>query len=290
MSQQFNDGTSSGIPISHYAVWGDTSAGYGAVGTSALGTGVWGLSTSGIGVSGSSDTSIAVLGWSGTSAGVAGYSGSNFGVYGRGANAGVVALNLNNQNAAYLASGCCAAWFTGEVVVSGPLFKNGGGFRIDHPLDPGGKYLTHSFVESPDMKNIYDGIAVLDPKGQAEVKLPAWFQALNNDFRYQLTPVGASGPGLHIAQEIAENRFRIAGGAPGMKVSWQVTGARADAWANAHRIEVERDKPGEERGRYLNPQLHNQPEDKAVDWALRSARRMRPKELEKPVFPHPPKN
>ena len=38
-----------------------------------------------------------------------------------------------------------------------------------------------------------------------------------------------------------------------MKVSWQVTGIRQDAYANANRIQVEVDKPKEERGRYLHP-------------------------------------
>src|SRR6478736_942981 len=42
------------------------------------------------------------------------------------------------------------------------ISKLSGQFRIDHPLDPLHKYLQHSFVESPDMKNVYDGITVLD--------------------------------------------------------------------------------------------------------------------------------
>jgi trimeric autotransporter adhesin len=56
----------------------------------------------------------------------------------------------------------------------GSLSKSGGGFRIDHPLDPAGKYLCHSFVESPDMKNVNDGSTVLDGQGRAEVVLPDW--------------------------------------------------------------------------------------------------------------------
>ena len=42
------------------------------------------------------------------------------------------------------------------------------------------------------MKNIYDGVVTLDVYGEAEVQLPAWFEALNTDFRYQLTAIGAS--------------------------------------------------------------------------------------------------
>jgi hypothetical protein len=58
-----------------------------------------------------------------------------------------------------------AAYLDGEVTVNGQLIKRAGSFKIDHPLDPANKYLCHSFVESPDMKNVYDGVVVLDRKG-----------------------------------------------------------------------------------------------------------------------------
>ncbi len=74
--------------------------------------------------------------------------------------------------------------------------------------------------------NIYTGNAILDNSGEAVVSLPKWFEALNADFRYQLTAIGAAAPNLHVAQEIANHQFSIGGGAPGMKVSWQVTGVR----------------------------------------------------------------
>jgi hypothetical protein len=93
-----------------------------------------------------------------------------------------------------------------------PITKGGGGFKIDHPLDPTNKHLWHSFVESPDMKNIYDGVTILDERGEAVVELPDWFEALNRDFRYQLTAICGAAPNLHIAEEVAGNRFRIAGG------------------------------------------------------------------------------
>jgi hypothetical protein len=112
------------------------------------------------------------------------------------------------------------------------LFTN---IKIDHPLDPANKYLYHSFVESPDMKNVYDGLVALDENGEAEIELPDWFGALNKDFRYQLTAIGAPGPNLYIAEEISDavtnfgstgsnknnnSRFKIAGGRSGTKVSW----------------------------------------------------------------------
>jgi hypothetical protein len=142
---------------------------------------------------------------------------------------------------------------TGTVAVMGTLTKGGGSFKIDHPLDPENKYLSHSFVESPDMKDIYDGVTRLDANGDATVTLPGWFEALNQDFRYQLTSVGKPSPGLYVAEEIHNHQFKVSGGAPGAKVSWQVTGIRHDAFADAHRIVVEENKSLAERGTLLYP-------------------------------------
>ncbi len=114
------------------------------------------------------------------------------------------------------------------------------------------------------MMNIYNGLVVLDSHGEAAVNLPDYFQALNTDFRYQLTAIGAPGPNLYVAEEISGNHFRIAGGKPGAKVSWQVTGVRQDAYAKAHRINVEEDKPAEQKGRYLHPELFGATEREAV--------------------------
>jgi hypothetical protein len=84
---------------------------------------------------------------------------------------------------------------------------------------------------------------------------------LNQDFRYQLTSMGAPGPTLHIAEEIAYHQFKIAGGQPGTKVSWQVTGVRRDAWAEVNRVEVEKETLEAESGRYLHLQLYGQSEE-----------------------------
>jgi hypothetical protein len=105
------------------------------------------------------------------------------------------------------------------------------------------------------MMNIYNGVVALDRKGQAWITLPDYFKALNADFRYQLTAIGAPGPNLYVAKEISGNRFKVAGGRPGARVSWQVTGIRQDAYAKAHRIQVEEEKPAQERGHYLHPEL-----------------------------------
>ena len=144
---------------------------------------------------------------------------------------------------------------SGITYIYGTLQKSAGSFTIDHPLDPLHKNLSHSFVESPDMMNIYNGVIRLDGQGRATVKLPDYFETLNQDFRYQLTPVGAFAP-VYVAQKIKGNSFRIAGGKPGMEISWQVTGIRHDDYANAHRIIVEEDKPFRVKGP-LNPPAVN---------------------------------
>jgi hypothetical protein len=195
-----------------------------------------------------------VSGW-GNSKGVAGYAygsdtyGVRFGVYGSatggttGYNAGV--YGVASGGGAFNYAGC----FSGDVEVTGTLSKGGGSFKIDHPLDPANKYLQHSFIESPDMMNVYNGNVILDASGQAAVSLPDYFETLNRDFRYQLTCIGGFAP-VYVADKVLGNRFRIAGGTPGLEVSWQVTGIRQDAFANAHRIRVEIDKPPMEPGTY----------------------------------------
>jgi hypothetical protein len=151
----------------NYGVFGRSSSsdGYGMPG--------WVSATTGInyGIMGQSASS--------TGLGVIGYAyattGQNYGVYG-----------VSDSPDGW------AGWFDGDVMVAGILLKSAGYFRIDHPLDPANRYLNHSFVESPDMMNIYDGLVTLDDSGQAWVQLPDWFEALNQDFRYQLTPSASS--------------------------------------------------------------------------------------------------
>ncbi len=180
---------------------------------------------------------------------------------------------------------CCgggtglAGNFLGDIQTQGTNSSSASAFKIDNPLDPANQYLYHSSVESPDMKNIYDGVVRLNDKGEATVALPEYFGALNRDFRYQLTSIGASGPGLYVAEELANNQFKIAGGAPGSKVSWQVTGIRQDAWANAHRIQTEVAKPPIERGYYVHPELFGAPEERAVNWARHPRQMQKSKEL-----------
>ncbi|MCA9447382.1 MAG: hypothetical protein KC931_09715, partial [Candidatus Omnitrophica bacterium] len=69
------------------------------------------------------------------------------------------------------------------------------------------------------------GNVLLDEKGEAWVPLPPSLEACHTDFRYHLTCVGGFAP-VHVAEEVKDNRFKISGGTPGLKVSWQVSGVR----------------------------------------------------------------
>ena len=138
----------------------------------------------------------------------------------------------------------------GDVLITGDLSKFSGSFRIDHPQDPYDKYLYHSFVESPDMMNVYNGNITTNKKGKAIVQLPDYFEALNIDFRYQLTVIGAFAQAI-ISKEVTNNQFEIMTEKPNVKVSWQVTGIRNDAYARDNRIQVETYKEKSKRGTLL---------------------------------------
>ena len=162
-----------------------------------------------------------------------------------------------------------AGYFSGSVEVLGDFNVTGGGtknFKIDHPLDPENKYLYHAAVESSEVLNIYSGNITTDESGDAVVTLPDWFEAVNRDFRYQLTVVGTFAQAI-VADEVKSNHFKIRTSAPGVKVSWQVTGVRSDAAILKHPFKVEEDKPKSERGSYLSPEAYDQPKELGVEWA-----------------------
>jgi hypothetical protein len=152
----------------------------------------------------------------------------------------------------------------GNLSVGGTLSKGGGSFKIDHPLDPANKYLYHSFVESPDMMDVYNGNVVTNRRGLATIILPDYFEALNRDFRYQLTVIGQFAQAI-VRKKIDKNRFVIETSKPGVEVSWQVTGIRHDAYADAYRIPVEEQKSPKEQGRYLHPELFGAAPEQAVE-------------------------
>jgi hypothetical protein len=144
----------------------------------------------------------------------------------------------------------------GDLEVTGNISKGGGTFKIDHPLDPENKYLVHSFIESPDMMNVYNGNIQTDANGFAIVELPEYFEAANKDFRYQLTVIGTFAQAI-VAEEIAKNSFKIQTNEPNVKVSWQVTGIRNDPYAVKNRIVPVQEKSDRERGKYLHNDLYN---------------------------------
>ncbi len=279
-------------------VEGETSSatGYGVYGvnTSGGGYGVYGVSTSGYGVYGTASTGVGILGacvptgsnscFNGTAGLNTSTSGPANGLWGltqspQGnavylVNSGGGNLIFGSQSdggsATFYVQGNGGGYFGGSVQINGnlnvggTLTKGGGSFKIDDPLDPANKYLSHSFVESPDMMNVYNGNVTTDENGSATVELPNYFEALNRDFRYQLTVIGQFAQAM-VAEEISHNHFTIRTTQPSVKVSWQVTGIRQDAWANAHRIPTEEDKPAEKRGTYLYPELYDASADKNTD-------------------------
>jgi hypothetical protein len=176
--------------------------------------------------------------------------------------------NLNIRDSTTGANRIVVDGFSGAVTVPGILAKGGGSFRIDHPLDPENKELHHSFVESPDMMNIYNGNVVTDAAGYATVTLPDYFEALNREFRYQLTVIDNADSAdfvmAKVVQRIAGNAFTVRTSMPSTEVSWQVTGVRQDPWAEANRIPNVVEKRSEDKGTYLHHEAWGQPAEKGL--------------------------
>ncbi len=238
------------------------------LGTATVGVGVYGTDpANGIGVLGTSNT------------GYGGYfqSGGANGLYGEAlaTNGNGIVGVANSGSGAYGVYGSStsgfAGVFVGKVSISGDLHVTGAitagtkDFKIDDPLDPAGKYLSHACIESDQMADLYSGNAVTDGAGNAVVTLPRWFQSLNTDFRYQLTCLGQFAQAI-VATKVHDNAFSIKTDRPNVEVSWQVTGIRRDAYALAHPLQVEEDKPAEEQGLFLHPAEQGQPEEQGIGY------------------------
>jgi hypothetical protein len=65
------------------------------------------------------------------------------------------------------------------------------------------------------------GNVVLDAEGEATVEIPVFL--IGSELRYQLTCIGGFAP-VYVAEKASAGVFTIAGGEPGMEVSWQVVG------------------------------------------------------------------
>jgi hypothetical protein len=150
---------------------------------------------------------------------------------------GIVVLTYSLTQAGFTLTGNVK--FLGSLLITGALSKSSGTFAIDNPIDPRNSILYHSFVESPEAKNVYNGTATLDGAGAATIQLPDYFDALNGEVRYQFAPLGQAMPDLHVSEEEHDNHFSLAGGVPGGRVSWQVTGVRHDPYILLHPIIVE---------------------------------------------------
>jgi hypothetical protein len=226
--------------------------------------GVQGTSTGGIGVAGYNKTS--------SYAAVTG-GGSAYGLYGYANTIGGAVVPAIRYGVYAYATGAAtnyAGFFSGDVMISGTVAKASGTFKIDHPLDPANKYLYHSFVESPDMMNVYNGNITTDATGKATVTLPAYFEAENKDFKYQLTIVDETQfAQARISKKVSANTFVIATDKPNIEVSWQVTGVRQDKYANAHRVITEVEKEAQFKGHYLHPKEWNMPEEMGIDFLTR---------------------
>jgi hypothetical protein len=178
----------------------------------------------------------------------------NYGIYAEAANA-------SSANYAGFFEGNVTV--TGNLNVTGSISKGSGTFKIDHPTDPENKYLVHSFVESPDMMNVYSGNITTDANGIATVTLPNYFNAINKDFRYQLTCIGVFAQAI-VKEEISGNSFVVQTDKPNVKISWQVTAIRNDKYAQQNRIEPEQLKAENEQGKYLHPELYGKTKGERV--------------------------
>ncbi|MCK5856067.1 MAG: hypothetical protein KAG64_01180 [Bacteroidales bacterium] len=205
----------------------------------------------------------------------------NIGIYGYAANAdtnygvfadasyigsvnyGIFAEASNGTTANYAGFFEGDVTITGNLNVSGSISKASGTFKIDHPLDPENKYLVHSFVESPEMMNVYSGNITTDAQGMATVVLPSYFETVNKDFRYQLTPIGQFAQAI-VKEEINGNTFVVQTDKPNVKISWQVTAVRNDRYAKQNRITPEQNKPENEKGKYLHPELYDKSSSERV--------------------------
>jgi hypothetical protein len=273
-----------GLNASGAGVWGHTpSAASGVYGESGgvAGRGVFGNATGvdGIGVRGEAHgggMNFGVYGISNTNHGVGGFSTSGAGVIGESGFIGVQGAtggtSSNDQGVRGIATApdAWAGYFDGKAGAKNGFFGPFHSMQVDHPTDPANRTLSHAAVQSSDMMNVYSGNVTTDANGEATVVLPDYFEALNTDFRYQLTVIGTFAQAI-VSKEITNNQFTIRTDQPSVKVSWQVIGIRNDRWATQNRLQVEEWKPPADRGRYLHPEVFGQPAAEAVERNQQSA-------------------
>ncbi len=120
------------------------------------------------------------------------------------------------------------------------------------------------------------------PWCKAVVGLPPYSAKIIKDQRYALAAIGAPMPKPHATEEAAlateaqagpgvavpASVFRIAGGAPGGKVSWRIDAVRNDLRARSRPMDVETEKQNPERGKYQHPGLYGKPPGRGMDYRL----------------------
>lgn len=190
---------------------------------------------------------------------------ATYGVYGMAggaslANYGIYGTTLGTAGTNW------AGYFAGNINVTGTVVKSMDEIKIDHPIDPENKFLSHSNITSNERMNVYNGNVILDKEGKAMVTMPNWFESINTDFRYQLTAIGAPGPNLYISKKVSGNTFEISGGKENMEVSWMITGIRNDVYAKENPIEVEKEKDSIEKGYYLHPETYGLPTERGIEF------------------------
>jgi hypothetical protein len=225
-----------------------------------------------------SPTGIGVRGWvissdNGRSYGVSGRSNSvqGVGVAGFARMYGVLGYgyNLSGEGESYGVFGqventnpsAIAVYALGRLVASGTK-----SFRIDHPLMPETHYLYHFCTEGPEPMNAYSGNVTTDAQGYATVVLPAYFESINRDFRYQLTVIDNSEDFIQVkvVREIQNNQFVIRTSKPHVKVSWRVEAVRNDLWVQRYGYQTEQEKPKEHQGKYIYPELYGQSKERGI--------------------------
>lgn len=220
------------------------------------GIGVWGVVTADSGTTyggrfdNGSTSGTGVFGWAAAS------SGTIYGVHGQ-----------SSSSSGY------GVYSTGRFAATGTK-----SFQIDHPLRPETHYLNHFCTEAPEPLNAYSGNVVTDARGYATVQLPDYFEAINRDFRYQLTVIGTFAQAI-IAEKIKHNRFVIRTDQAHVEVSWRVEAIRNDLWVQRHSYQTEQEKKDELKGKYLHPELYDQPKERGIHYQPEPER---PTETEKP--------
>ncbi len=201
----------------------------------------------------------------GTATTLEGAGSSNFGVYGKASGGAGVNVGVYGTTTGGLYP--YAGFFNGDLYANSASagVKN---FLIDHPQDPANKFLEHSSVESDERMNLYRGVVVTDARGYARIAVPGWFSSLNKDYQYQLTVVDTRDSDdfvlAKVVQELDGQQFRIRTSAPRVKVNWLVTGVRHDPTSDYMPLQVEREKTGSQKGKYLIPEAYGKDRSYAI--------------------------